>query len=184
MPRCFAKLPKMTNLASWSAHDFRSNPARRIGLHRCKPIDLPLHHFKYGAACTQLIKRVELHQLTGFTSTHVMADVAHRLMTIEAIKLLGWPQTGIAPRLRKYHGEIPKLSVYRQAISSFRLLSVQVVPVTQSLIETATLLSQRHELLTGDALVVAVMQAHGLTNLASKDDDFDRVPGITRYAPG
>jgi predicted nucleic acid-binding protein len=37
--------------------------------------------------------------------------------------------------------------------------------------------------LTNDALIVAVMQAHGLTNLASHDADFDRVPGITRYAP-
>ncbi len=30
---------------------------------------------------------------------------------------------------------------------------------------------------------VAVMQAHGLTHLASHDGDFDRVPGLTRYAP-
>jgi hypothetical protein len=29
----------------------------------------------------------------------------------------------------------------------------------------------------------AVMQANRLSNLASNDDDFDRVPGVTRYAP-
>ena len=34
-----------------------------------------------------------------------------------------------------------------------------------------------------DALAVAVMRGHGLTLLASHDADFDRVPGITRYAP-
>ncbi len=52
-----------------------------------------IYHFtsdpSYGAACTQLVKRVELQQLHGFTSAHVLADVAHRLMTLEAIKLLG-----------------------------------------------------------------------------------------------
>jgi predicted nucleic acid-binding protein len=37
--------------------------------------------------------------------------------------------------------------------------------------------------LTNDALIVAVMQDNGLTTLASLDADFDRVPGITRYAP-
>ncbi|MBW3540208.1 MAG: PIN domain-containing protein [Planctomycetes bacterium] len=37
--------------------------------------------------------------------------------------------------------------------------------------------------LTNDALVVAVMQAHGLPDLASHDADFDRVAGLTRYAP-
>ena len=31
--------------------------------------------------------------------------------------------------------------------------------------------------------VVAVMQAHGLTHLASNDADFDRVPWLTRYEP-
>jgi hypothetical protein len=30
---------------------------------------------------------------------------------------------------------------------------------------------------------VAVMRQQGLTNLASEDGDFDRVPGIIRYAP-
>lgn len=34
-----------------------------------------------------------------------------------------------------------------------------------------------------DAKIVAVMQHHGLTDLASNDADFDRVPWITRYAP-
>ena len=63
-------------------------------------------------------------------------------------------------------------------------LGVRVLPVAQSLVESATMLSGPHELLTGDALIVAVMQANGLTNLASHDADFDSVPGITRYGPG
>ena len=36
---------------------------------------------------------------------------------------------------------------------------------------------------TNDALVITVMQYHGLTPLASHDADFDRVPGLTRYGP-
>jgi hypothetical protein len=31
--------------------------------------------------------------------------------------------------------------------------------------------------------VVVSMQQQGLTHLASHDADFDRVPGLTRYAP-
>ena len=46
-----------------------------------------------------------------------------------------------------------------------------------------TALSQQIGLLTNDALIVAVMRANGLTKIASNDADFDRVPGITRYAP-
>jgi predicted nucleic acid-binding protein len=138
---------------------------------------------KYGPACTQLVKRVELGDLTGFTSAHALADVAHRLMTLEAMYLNGWPLAGLAARLRKHHSEIPKLSTYRQAIALIPLLGIQVFPITQPAVEAATLLSHQYELLTGDALIVAVMQQHGLTNLASNDPDFDRVPGITRFAP-
>jgi predicted nucleic acid-binding protein len=146
-----------------------------------------VYHFTndptYGAACTQLIKRVEQQQLQGYTSAHVLADVSHRLMTLEAIDLLGWPASGIAARLRRHHVEIPQLTVYRQAIARIPLLGIQVLPVTQALVEAATRLSQQYELLTGDALVVAVMQMQVFTNIASNDSDFDRMPGITRYSP-
>ncbi len=144
-----------------------------------------IYHFSndatYEPACTQLIKRIELRDLTGFTSAHALADVAHRLMTLEAINRHGWPLAGIAARLRKHHVEIPQLSVYHQAIARIPLLGVQVLPVTHPAVEAATLLSQQYELLTGDALIVAVMRQHGLTNLASEDADFDRVAGLTRY---
>ena len=55
--------------------------------------------------------------------------------------------------------------------------------MTQSLVESAALMSSQYELLTGDGLIVAIMRFSGLSNLASNDADFDRVPGITRYSP-
>ena len=146
-----------------------------------------VYHFtndpRYGAPCTNLVKRIEQRLLAGCVSTHVLADVVHRVMTLEAITVNGWPKAGIAARLRKHHDEISKLSLFQGAITSLPQLGMQVIPITLPLLESATLLSKQHELLTGDALIVAVMQAHGLTNLASNDADFDRVPGLTRYAP-
>jgi predicted nucleic acid-binding protein len=47
----------------------------------------------------------------------------------------------------------------------------------------AVAVSQQIGLLMNDALVVAVMQANGLTAIASSDTDFDRVPGLTRCPP-
>jgi len=40
-----------------------------------------------------------------------------------------------------------------------------------------------HELLMGDALIVATMQANNLTNVASLGTDFARVAGLVRYGP-
>jgi predicted nucleic acid-binding protein len=147
-----------------------------------------IYHFtadpKWGPACTRLLERIEFQELRGFISTHVLADIVHRLMTTEAMDLLGWPATRLAARLRKHHAEIPRLTVYLQALAKIAQIGMQVLPVLEQHVIQAAPLSRAHELLTGDALVVAVMQANGLTNLASFDPDFDRVPGITRYAPG
>jgi predicted nucleic acid-binding protein len=140
-------------------------------------------HPKYGAACTRLAERIENQDIQGLTSAHVLGDVVHRLMTIEAIGRFRWPAAGIASRLRKHHDEIPNLGLYRQVPSKVSQLGLQVFPITEALISAAPKLSAQYELLTGDALVVSVMQQHGLTSLASGDADFDRLPGITRYAP-
>jgi predicted nucleic acid-binding protein len=146
-----------------------------------------VYHFtnepNYGAACTDLMRRIEQGQINGFVSAHVLSDTAHRLMTVEAMQLNGWRQAALASRLRKHHTEIARLTLHRQSIAAIAKLRLQVLPITQSLIESATGLSVQHELLMGDALIVAVMQAHGLVHLASRDADFDRVPGITRYEP-
>ncbi len=137
----------------------------------------------YGAACKQLMERIARGEIEGFTSTHVLGDLAHRVMTLEAMLLLGWPAKGIVARLRQHPAEVQKLTRFRQAVDDLPQIGVKVLPIDFSLVSAATALSQQHGLLTGDALVVAVMVQHGLTQLASRDADFDRVPGITRYAP-
>ena len=60
---------------------------------------------------------------------------------------------------------------------------VHVLFVTQPNVLLAGDLSRQHGLLSGDALIVAIMQANNLTTLASNDTDFDRVPGLNRFGP-
>ena len=45
----------------------------------------PVADPKYGAACSQLLQRVENQEITGLTSTHVLTEMAHRIMAVEAI---------------------------------------------------------------------------------------------------
>jgi predicted nucleic acid-binding protein len=60
---------------------------------------------------------------------------------------------------------------------------VQVLTIAPALLTTGAVVCRQVGLLTNDGLIVAVMQANGLTNLASNDTDFDRVPGLARYGP-
>ena len=141
------------------------------------------NHPRYGAACTALVERIELKELRGFSASHCLADVVHRIMTIAAMGRFTWPVTGLAARLKKHHASIAHLSLYQSAATKVGQLGILVLPVSESLVLAATHVSQQCELLTGDALIVALMHQHGLTNLASNDADFDRVPGLNRYAP-
>jgi predicted nucleic acid-binding protein len=141
-------------------------------------------HAVFGPACTTLIRRIELGELLGFTSTHVQSEVAHRLMTLEACTRFGWPYSGIAQRLRSHPAEVQKLKLFRQAIQQIPRYHVQVLTVAPHQVAAATAISQQTGLLTNDALVVAVMREHGLVNLASHDADFDRAAGLARYGPG
>lgn len=140
-------------------------------------------HAQFGPACTDLLERIERQELAGFTSTHVLSEVTHRLMTLEAITRFGRPQANIGNWLRMHPAEVAQLSHFRQALGHTVQSSLQILAVSRADLTAAAALCQQVGLLTNDALVVAVMQAYGLTKLASLDADFDRVPGLTRYAP-
>jgi predicted nucleic acid-binding protein len=133
--------------------------------------------------CQQLLERVSAGAIASVTSTAVLSDVAHRLMTLEAAGQYGWPMTGIAYRLKRHPAELQALANFRRSVEEVPNFGVQVLSVELPHVLSAAALSQQLGLLSGDALVVAMMQAHGLALLASHDADFDRVPGITRYAP-
>jgi predicted nucleic acid-binding protein len=124
-----------------------------------------------------------LQDFYAYTSTHVLGEVAHQLMVMEATQHFGWPLTGITQRLRKHPAEVQKLTRFRQAIDDVPRLGIEVLPIQRHLPPLAAALSQLHGLLTNDALILATMQDQAITRLASNDPDFDRVPGITRFAP-
>ena len=64
---------------------------------------------------TELIARIERKELHGFTSTHVLGEVMHRLITIEALTSFGWPYKGIAERLRRHPEDTKKLTSFQSA---------------------------------------------------------------------
>jgi len=138
---------------------------------------------RYGAPCQRLLEEIEKKNLRGCTSAHVLGDLSHRLMTIEAALLFTRPMTGIANWHRRHPAEVQRLAQYRQSLDDLLAIPLPILAVTGNQVSRAADFSRLYGLLNNDALVVAVMQDHGITHLASNDPDFDRVPGIIRYAP-
>jgi len=138
-------------------------------------------HVVFGPPCTDLLRRIELQEFSGYTSTHVLSEVAHRLMTMEASVLFNWPSK-IVQRLQQNPAHVLQLTKFRSAIQKIPTMLVQVLTIPADMVDSAAGISQQFGLLSNDAMIVAVMQANGLTKIASEDSDFDRLPGLTRYA--
>jgi predicted nucleic acid-binding protein len=173
----------MTSSVFWSRHELAS-------LASGDAVFLDANVFVYdfapdpafGPPSKALLNR-ETGDLAGYISATVFNDVAYRLMTLEACQLFGWPYAGIGQRLARHPADMHRLVKSRQALDEIMRIGIQVLPVNAQDVLLAGDLSRRHGLLSGDALVVALMQCNGLTNLASNDADLDRVPGITRLGP-
>jgi predicted nucleic acid-binding protein len=146
-----------------------------------------IHHFepnpRFGPAATEFLERIENQEIIGIASTHIVSEVAHRLMTIEAMHAFGWKSGGIALRLRNHPAEVRTLKRFRQAVQEIALFNVRILIIDPAWLDRAAEVSQQTGLLHNDALTVAVMRVHGLANLASADPDFDPVPGVSRYGP-
>src|SRR6516165_9024620 len=98
-------------------------------------------HARWGSSCSQLLQRIENQQLVGYTSGHVIAEVSHRLMTIEARNLLGWPIAGIGNRLRTNPTEVRKLTLFRTSVEKLLQGKLQILPVTPALLAGGVALS-------------------------------------------
>jgi predicted nucleic acid-binding protein len=146
-----------------------------------------VYHFapdpRWSGPCGQLLQRIQNQEITGHTSAATLIEVAHRLMTVEARTRHGWTSGKVLQRLKQNPHIVQTLTNSEAAVASINASRVHIYPVDSTLIVAATAISRQIGLLSNDALMVALMQANGLTKLASNDGDFDRVPGITRYAP-
>ncbi len=96
-------------------------------------------HPVFGPPCEGLVRRIEQGDLLGFTSTHVLSELSHRMMTIEAISHLKWPAQGIGNRLRTNPGDVRKLSHFRKALEDVIQGKVQVLTIPPALLSAGAI---------------------------------------------
>lgn len=62
-------------------------------------------------------------------------------------------------------------------------IPMEMLPIDQTILRQASNFAVSHRLLTNDAIIIALMQRHGIVHLVTNDDDFDQVPTITVWKP-
>src|SRR5262245_11074295 len=111
-------------------------------------------HARFGVPCTALLQRIELQEIIGYTSTHVLSEVAHRLMTMEARSKTGWTTGKLLQRLKQNPGAVRSLTSHETAIQEILQSRIQVLTIAPPLLATASVLTRQHGLLTNDALII------------------------------
>src|SRR5947209_6681325 len=126
-----------------------------------------VYHFiadpTFGAACTMLLDRIENQDFMGVTSAHVLNEMAHRLMTLEAQQRFGCPAAGMANRLKRHPADVQQLSWHKRGIDEVRAIGIRVLPVEGGDVSLAADVCGQYGLLSNDALVVVLMRRHGLS---------------------
>jgi predicted nucleic acid-binding protein len=133
--------------------------------------------------CRGFLQRVAGGEVIAFTSPGAVADALFRTMIIEATRRFVPPGAKALAFLQKHPDVISQLSHYPAAAEGLARLPLRLLTVDWEAIRASAAISIQHRLLTNDALIVALMQRHGLAHLVTNDDDFDSVPGITVWKP-
>jgi predicted nucleic acid-binding protein len=75
------------------------------------------------------------------------------------------------------------LTDYWTHVASVFGINVLILEANDQIFMGGQLLRTRFGLLTTDSVIVSVMEAYGLDQIASNDGDFDRVSSFKRYCP-
>jgi predicted nucleic acid-binding protein len=133
--------------------------------------------------CSDLLARIEQGHVQSVTSSVVLAEATHKVMLAEVVQRHGVDHRGLIARLKRHPDLLDGLTNHAQVAATVRSLRLPVEAITLGLLARGADVSSQKRLLTNDALTLAVMEKLGVTILATNDDDFDAVEGITVYKP-
>jgi predicted nucleic acid-binding protein len=151
------------------------------------PVLIDANIFIYAAIkrseqCTRLIQRCRDDELLGVTTAEIVSEVCHRLMLSEAAAT-GLISRESASDLRPKHDVIRKLTRYwAQTVRIFDS-NLLVLALDEARHHSAYRIRARYGLLTNDSLIAAAALDYGISCLASRDSDFDRIAELTVYQP-
>ena len=134
------------------------------------------------AECRQLLERCSREEVTGISLFEVLHEATHRLMLAEALSQ-GLIRRESAAILRANFNLIGNLGDYWQDTQRILALNLLFLSSDEDITRKAQVERDQAHLLTNDSLIVACMRTYQIQFLATRDTDFERVPGIQVFRP-
>ena len=143
-----------------------------------------IYHFTATSlACRRLLESCEGGRLTGFTSVTALAEVGHRLMTLEAVAKGLVSSGNVVRKLRDKPEVIKQLHDYQDQLDQISGMGITIFPLDGEILTIANGLRRRDGLLLNDSVLAATAIYWLIPNLASADRDFERVPELRLFCP-
>ena len=135
-----------------------------------------IYHFSgISLECRAFLQRCESRQVEAFTGVHILLEITHRLMVLEALQK-GLITGGQPARKLKEQPEVIKgLREYNQSVQQIPRLRIRVRPITSAIVRASEAIRVQEGLMTNDSVTVALMRKMGLRDVATADADFNNV---------
>ncbi len=152
-------------------------------------IDSTVLHYaiaKFEAAtpqCIRFLDRIAKSELIGCLTLPVLNDAVHKVMCSEAVARFKRPRAGLVNWLKKNPAQVKELTRAKELLNLIGVLPIRFLAADLQSMSEAQHVINPHGLLASDALILALMQRHGISHLATNDDDFDQIPDITVWKP-
>jgi predicted nucleic acid-binding protein len=141
------------------------------------------HATAVSVQCRGLLERCESGDVAGVSSALVLAEVAHRLMTIEAVASGTIVGRDVVKKLRGRPDVVRQLHVYQEQVDRVPLIGIEILPLDSGALVRSAEVRRESGLLVNDSLVVITARDAGIAHVASGDPDFSRIEDFTLYRP-
>ncbi len=144
-----------------------------------------IYHFTgVSNECSDFLARGERGELTTITGIHVILDVLHSLMMVEAVRKHLVEPPGIAEKLKKAPQTLKLLNEYYVNTEKIPDMGVIIQPLVFETLVTSHVARLSYGLLVYDSMIIAGMKQDRINLLATNNDVFRNVSEIQMCTPG
>lgn len=143
-----------------------------------------IYHFsRVSSACRDFLARCESGELEAYTGVHLLLEIAHRLMLLEALQKGLIVGSQPVRKLKERPDIVRQLNDYNKAVRQIPRMRIRVITLTAQILRGSEAIRTQYGLLTNDSVSIAMMQKRGLRTIATHDSDLRSIPDLIVYSP-
>ena len=143
-----------------------------------------LDHWKYAEPCNSFLEHINMGKYHALMSVLICNEVFHRVVIAEVVEKYDIEPKSAVNYLKKNWGIVKELNKAWDAILNINAIeNLEIVEIDREIFGVALKYSKKYGLLSNDAIHLATMKRHGLTNVATNDGDFERVEWLNIWKP-